>query len=195
MSISLLILLVFFAFAQIAANQELAKAIRDGDKDAFKRFFDLHYNALVRYLNSLKCDKELAEDLVQNAFLYIWEHRDSITITKSLKAYLFKIAYSKWINASQRLSKQEQFDHVHEEVVTAEHTEDQIHHNELHAMVLKLLNGLPEKRQQVFRFCFLEEFTYKETAEIMGISVNTVENHMQKAFSEMRLGLQKRYPV
>lgn len=195
MSTSLLILLVFFAFAQIVANQEIAKAIREGDKDAFKRFFDLHHSALIRYLKSLKCDKDLAEDLVQNAFLYIWEHRASISLTKSLKAYLFKIAYSKWLNTSQRLAKQDSFDQSHEAHFPAEQTEDQIHHNELQAMVLTLLNGLPEKRQQVFRFCFLEEFSYKETAEIMGISVNTVENHMQKAFSDMRQGLQKRYTL
>ena len=48
---------------------------------------------------------------------------------------------------------------------------------------------MPEKRQQVFRLCFIQEFTYKEAAEFMEVSAKTIENHMSLALKDLRKSL------
>lgn len=192
MPIYLLAIFILLLIAEILSDQKLAEQIKNGNKEAFRQLFDRHYRSLVRYLVSRKCDGSQAEDLAQNAFLYVWEHRQEVDASKSIKAYLFQIVHSRWLNTLKREAKNEELTDA-KHLSGGENTEQEIHHNELITLLMALLEQLPEKRQQVFRFCFLEQFTYKETADLLGISVNTVENHMQKAFQDLRQGLQKRY--
>ena len=58
--------------------EALARRIRDGDREAFRTFFDRHHGRLLGYVRSRGVPREAAEDLVQNAFVYLWRHRDRI---------------------------------------------------------------------------------------------------------------------
>lgn len=174
-------------------DRELSVSIRNGDQNAFKTFYDRHYPPVYRFLVSRGMSHDEAQDLAQKAFLMIWEKRANIDETKSLRAFLFRIAYTRMLNHIEYHSK---FDANVDPAAESEPgnvTEKQLDHRELLNQIDKLIAGMPEKRGTVFQLCFMKEFTYKETAEALDVSVKTVENHMTLAFKDIRAGLMNIY--
>lgn len=96
------LLLVLFTIAtsneDSADTADLSKKIKAGDHRAFQTFYDAHFDGLLYYLMSKNTTKEAAKDIIQKAFIYIWEKRDDIDPDKSLKAYIFRIAYTRMLN-------------------------------------------------------------------------------------------------
>lgn len=176
-------------------EQELSLSIKNGDRKAFRNFYDRHYDSIYRFLVSRGMSHDEASDLVQKAFLMIWEKRTDIDETKSLRAYLFRIAYTRMLNHIEYHSKFDRNTDPSDESISVSGnvTEKQIDHRELLKQINTLITAMPEKRGTVFQLCFMKEFTYKETAEALDVSVKTVENHMTLAFRDMREGLIKIY--
>ncbi|PWN06398.1 RNA polymerase sigma-70 factor [Rhodohalobacter mucosus] len=176
-------------------DRELSIAIRKGDQKAFETFFDRHYEPVYRFLISRGMNHDEAQDLTQRAFLMIWEKRNTIDETKSLRAFLFRIAYTRMLNHIEYHSKFDQNTDPAEDSASgsAKTTEKEMEHRELLNQIQRLIVAMPEKRGTVFQLCFMKEFTYKETAETIGISIKTVENHMALAFRDIREGLKTVY--
>lgn len=189
LSLIQIILLLGAALDQDSADSEIYLRIKNGDQKAFKTFFDNHHDELYRYLKQKGLAKEAAEDLIQKAFVYIWENRDGIDETKSLRAYLFRIAYTRMLNLFRDHSK---FDKNQEvpDVAESNHSADApLNRKELNRTIENAISAMPDKRQEVFRLCFLQEFTYKEAAETLEVSVKTIENHMGLALKDLRASL------
>lgn len=181
------LLLLFAASLPDETDKRLSGLIKQGDRAAFKRFFDTYHEDLFRFLKSRNSSDALAEDLIQHAFLFIWEHRAQIDEGLSLKAYLFRIAYTRLLNAyrdSAKFDSQEISAHLAD--VTFNLPDQDVQNREIMIAIEKAVASLPEKRRLAFELCFLHEHTYKEAAQIMEVSIKTVENHMATAFKQLR---------
>ncbi|MEQ9310273.1 MAG: RNA polymerase sigma-70 factor [Balneolaceae bacterium] len=170
-------------------NPELLRAIRNGDHGAFKKFFEHHHSYLYHFLLKKGISKQQAEDLVQQAFVMIWEKRAQIDETKSLKAFLFRIAYTRMLNVFRDTAKFDGNADLSTEAGESS-TEKSIEIQELGKAIETSISSMPEKRQAVFRLCFIQEFTYKEAAEFLEVSVKTIENHMGLALKDLRRKLE-----
>lgn len=170
-------------------ERELSRKIRIGDHSAFQSFFEMHYDSLFRFLISRGLDKASTEDLIQKAFVIIWEKRADIDEDKSLRAYLFRTAYTRMINEIKYNARFED-DAEFPQPEGNQTPEDQAHFAQMMAAIHKTISAMPEKRSMVFDFCFLQQFSYKETAEVMEVSIKTVENHMGIALKEVRKALE-----
>lgn len=192
LSAEFLLLLLAFAKYNGINPSELSVAIRNGDQDAFRTFYEEHYDGLYRFMVSRGMSHAEAEDLVQKAFVMIWEKRDGIDETKSLRAYLFQIAYSRMLNHVDYQSKFND-DGLPDEDTSVHTPETDVNYRDLLRIVKQAIRNMPEKRGLVFESCFMNQYTYKETAEVMNVSVKTVENHMTLAFKDLRAFLSERY--
>ena len=192
LSAELLLLLLAFARYNGMDPAELSVAIRNGDHEAFKALYDEHYDGLYRFMVSRGMSHSEAEDLVQKAFVMIWEKRGGIDETKSLRAYLFQIAYSRMLNHVEYQSKFNDEDPP-EDDISPKNPDSDVDYSELLKFVKRAIKNMPEKRGQVFESCFMNQFTYKETADAMDVSVKTVENHMTLAFKDLRQSLTNVY--
>jgi len=192
MSIEILLLILAFAKDENVDLTGLSMAIRDGDHNSFKQFYDAHYASLYRFLVSRGMSHDETEDLIQKAFITIWEKRDGIDETKSLRAYLFQIAYRQMINHIEYHSKFRDED-LHDLKITTGNPEQDIDYLQLLNIVRKTIATMPEKRKMVFELCFMKQFTYKETADALNVSVKTVENHMTLAFKDLRKAVNEYY--
>jgi len=188
LSAEFLLLLLAFARYNGMDPAELSVAIRNGDHEAFKALYDEHYDGLYRFMVSRGMSHSEAEDLVQKAFVMIWDKRGGIDETKSLRAYLFQIAYSRMLNHVEYQSKFNDEDPP-EDDISPKNPDSDVDYSELLKLVKRAIKNMPEKRGQVFESCFMNQFTYKETAEAMDVSVKTVENHMTLAFKDLRASL------
>jgi RNA polymerase sigma-70 factor (ECF subfamily) len=188
---------LIFLFLAVAASKDvdwsvISKGIIKGDHTAFRKFYDANYASVYRFLISRGVREEDAQDLIQKAFLMIWEKRDQIDPQKSLRAYLFQIIYTRMLNHIQYNSKFAEVEDIADNLVPV-NSESGMDYNELLRVVRGIISKMPEKRSLVFEMCFMKEFSYKEAAEAMQVSVKTIENHMALAFKELRTALLKIY--
>lgn len=171
-------------------DPELLLAIKEGDHSAFKTFFEKHHSFLYHFLLKKGVSEQQAEDLVQQAFVMIWDKRGTIDETKSLRSYLFRIAYTRMLNVFRDTKKfDENADFTTEE--SGHEADQQVETRELGQAIEASVSSMPEKRQAVFRLCFIQGFTYKEAAETLQVSVKTIENHMGLALKELRGKLER----
>ncbi len=168
----------------------LLAAIRRGDQPAFDAVFRQWYAPLCGYATRLTGgDSDEAEDLVQQAFVRLWEQRDRLDIAWSLKAYLYKTVHNAALNrlrSAQTRSKYLEFN-----AVQLENNRDLPDEGagELNERLQKALDLLPPQCRHVFELSRFEELKYREIAEQLGISIKTVETQMGKALRLMRLQL------
>lgn len=182
-----LYLLILLAIHKKATRNDpkLLQAIKRGNHTAFRQFFEEHHAFLYHFLLKRGMSEQQAEDLVQQAFVMIWEKRAEIDPNKSLRSYLFRIAYTRMLNVIRDHSKFVEHKNFPEQQAYEE-TDHSLANQELALAIEHAIQSMPEKRQTVFRLCFIQEFTYKDAAEVLNVSVKTVENHMGLALKELR---------
>ncbi len=164
-------------------EKQLVYALREGDVASFTKLYHAYKERLtVRLLYLLKSEI-LVEEVLQNLFLKIWESREQVNPDKSFKSYLYTIAKHMVIDIFRRAAKERtvmaQLKIGQEELY--HHVEDFIFRKENKALLTELMSILPTKRRSVFIACKLDGKSYKEVAELHNISINTVNDHIQKA--------------
>jgi RNA polymerase sigma-70 factor (ECF subfamily) len=166
---------------------------------AFNDVFTEHYPALRAYAGLLVGD-DMAEDIVQDVFLNVWESRDTIIIHTSVKAYLFKSVYNHCLNRLNRLKmahgKQRQMEYSQklQEALLGDPEKSpviqKLYMNELQAVIQEAIDSLPEKCREVFKLSYLDDCRNRQISEQLNISVSTVEKHINHALKTLRKTLQ-----
>jgi RNA polymerase sigma-70 factor (ECF subfamily) len=196
MLLSTEMLLLVLALASESADLDdhaLALQIRAGNRQAFKHFFDRHHEALFRFLVSRGFDHADAEELIQQAFVQLWEKRETIREGLSLRSFLFTIAWNRALNIERDRRKFDPNASVFTESETAlePSAHEVLEGRELFGQLNEAIKNLPEKRREVFEMCFVHGTPYKEAAAALNISVKTVENQMGHALKAIRAALRR----
>jgi RNA polymerase sigma-70 factor (ECF subfamily) len=181
----------------MTAPQDLliVPAIREGNESAFEQLFRFYYEPLCRYATGIVIEKEEAEEIVQQVFLRIWERRTELNITVSFKAYLYRAVHNASLNHKQRRKKDIRFDDVQLRVVHATESSHEMDVKQLEKEISNALNTLPGQCRKIFELSRFEELKYREIAELLNLSVKTVENQMGKALRIMREQLSEYLPL
>ncbi|MFT3702576.1 MAG: sigma-70 family RNA polymerase sigma factor [Agriterribacter sp.] len=157
--------------------------LRASDKKAFTTLYQLHSKHI--YLNLLRLVKieTIAEEILQDIFVLIWEKRETIFIEQSFNAYLIRIAENKVFDFFRKVKRDRNiFDKIKEiSSATYTHIEESIFIDERSAAFQVALNKLPPQRKQVFCLCKIEGKSYNEVSNILGISTSTINDHIVKA--------------
>jgi RNA polymerase sigma-70 factor (ECF subfamily) len=156
------------------------------DEDDFEGIFRAHYEILIRSIYPLILRKDIAEDIVQDLFVQLWDQRNEINIKSNLTSYLRKSAIQRtlnWIKRENRIDLQGDID---DSMIFME--PDRSLHNEVDRIsaVRRAIEQLPGKCRLVFILNRYEGLTINEIAEYLQISKNTVENHLGKALRLLR---------
>ncbi|MEM9719676.1 MAG: RNA polymerase sigma-70 factor [Bacteroidota bacterium] len=173
-------------------DQELLEKLSRGDKAALRELFDQYYPYLVSIVLAHTQDLEMAKDVAQEVFIYLWKKREVLSIHTGLKPYLRKAAINRMLNKLKRqrfqVLRNEEVDpsESHFAPETPETPETQLSDKELGNLIQETIDGLPEKCKLVFQLCRVEGLSHKEIAEKLGISTKTIENQMTKALKVLR---------
>lgn len=175
----------------------IAKRLLDGDEKAFEQAYVAHFGALHGYAFTFLHDDVLAEEAVQNVFLRIWKRRESLGSLQPLKPYLYRAVR----NESLNILKHRKVERTYAEQL-APHLSAVGHDAsepllglELKQRIAAALEALPEQCGRIFRMSRFEELRYQDIADVLGISVKTVENQMGKALKIMRTKLAEYLPL
>jgi RNA polymerase sigma-70 factor, ECF subfamily len=173
-------------------RDQLALRIKFGDEQAFELLFRKYYVRLCGFANKFLNDPEESREIVQEVFMKIWEQREDIDPEDSLKSYLFKIAQNLSLNRLRKKKVETRYIEVYK-LVYIDHTEftsyESLLARELEANFTTAIDTIPPKCKRVFKLSRMEGLKYSEIAEILNISVKTVETQMSKALHILRLEL------
>ena len=174
-----------------------------GDEETYIFLFREYYVSLCSYSRRYVGRKDIAEEIVSDTFLKIWENRETIQIKISVKAYLFHAVCNNSLSYLRKLKKEEILDEYFLETssenigftsVSEEIEEQSLTLENINEKIEEAVSLLPEQQQKVFRLKRFEGKKNREVAEIMGLSIKTVEMHLSKATLNLRQKLQDYLP-
>ncbi len=174
-----------------------------GDEETYIFLFREYYVSLCSYSRRYVGRKDIAEEIVSDTFLKIWENRETIQIKTSVKAYLFHAVCNNSLSYLRKLKKEEILDEYFLETssenigftsVSEEIEEQSLTLENINEKIEEAVSLLPEQQQKVFRLKRFEGKKNREVAEIMGLSIKTVEMHLSKATLNLRQKLQDYLP-
>lgn len=169
----------------------LYKLIQSGNRQAFKYLFDLYFVSLCRFAKVYVKEELIAEEIVMDIFVAVWEKRESIEIKVSWKSYLFQSAKNRSLNY---LRDNERFINVDDwsfyDKAEPDHT---VEFNELENLIVEAINALPLKTKEVFNKSRAEHLTNKEIAAELDVTVKNVEAHITNALKRIRKHLGNSY--
>ena len=160
--------------------------IRSGDAEAFRRFFDATHADLLRSIRRRGLDAAAAEDVAQRAYVWVWEHRDRIDETHSLRGLLFRIGLTRGLNHLRDNGRTESLPDL--ELEGAQEG-DPAALADLRRALAEAVAALPERRRETFTLCFYDGLSHREAGEVMGVSPRTVEHQMAHALGAIRTQL------
>lgn len=181
-------------------DQLIVDRLKRGDEAAFKFVFDNHYTTLCRFANQILHDAALAEEVVDDAIFYLWEHREDLHITHSIRAYLMQAVRNRSLNelSSAACRREQNFSSISPEenaefletvFVDESHPMGMLLQQELEDAVTDCIDRLPEECRRVFVMSRFDGMKQEEIARELGISVNTVKYHMKNALALLRQNL------
>lgn len=173
----------------------LVTRIRHNDKDAFKSLYN-RYNRKI-YFFSLKYlgNNIEAEELVQSVFINVWENRESLDATNSVKNYIYKAAVNYIYNYLKKKTIHARFieSQMHNDEIHSNLTYDQVFFHDLERLINSIVGNLPSQQQKIFLLNRNEGLTHMEIAGKLNLSVRTVENQMYRALKTIRTVLKEKY--
>lgn len=171
-----------------ASDRELAVAIAGGSTAAFEQLFRLHYPGMCAFAARMVAERALAEDLVQEVFLYVWRNRDAWQVRTSVRQYL----YAALRHGALRYLRHERVVRLHIPETTelfdrpVRLADADLESRETIALVQEAIAKLPERCRLVYTLHREQGMTYAEVAAVMNISVKTVDVQMGRALKSLR---------
>lgn len=167
---------------------ELVSLLRAGQEPALAELFRRFEARLYAYALKFTRQQELAEEILQDVFVSLWEYRAEIDTSLPLGALLYRMTRNKILNVLRqetRLARQRKTYSFSMEV-SRDLTEERVVLNDYHRIMDKAIENLPTQRRSIFKMNHLDGMSYDEIAETLGISRNTVRNQMIKSMKYVR---------
>jgi RNA polymerase sigma-70 factor (family 1) len=175
-------------------NERLLLAkIAEGDQVAFCSLFDYYQKYVFSFGRKLMRSEEIAEEIVQDIFIKIWEGKDKLKSINNFGAYLNILVRNHSFNLLRQLAYKQK---IGQEMILSLSDEDNstqhiIDYREIVRTLDDVLDHLPEQQKMVYNLCHLDGLKYEEAAAKMNISVSTVHYHMKLALKNIREHLVK----
>jgi RNA polymerase sigma-70 factor, ECF subfamily len=165
--------------------------LRHGDPDALNELLEVYWHPLVSYVRHRTVDAtDAAEDLVQEAFVRLWERRASWREGSLPAPVLYTIVRNLAINDSRNRNTRQLSLRLFGLRSNASRTpEDELEHRELSAALDAAIAALPPRRREIFILARFHDLSHAEIAELMFLTPQTVANQMSSALSTLRVSL------
>lgn len=181
-------------------EKQILSDLRNSDHHAFQSLFRYYYPRLKAYAATM-VDDSVAEDLVQDLFLYVWEHREDLIMGASFQSYLFQGIYTRCIDHFRKHASFSPCDMaVYEEYLTEQaaflqnddEAWEELYAKDFYQQLYELLKEIPQQRREVFFLAYLDGKKTKEIADQLDMPVRTVESHLHLTLKFLKKHLSKK---
>jgi len=167
---------------------QVVERLRGGEKEAFRYLFQIYGSRIYAFGLSYLRNKSDAEELLQEVFLKLWEIKNDLDSSKSVKSLLFKICINliydqiRRKNVQQAYLKHSGINHA----TSSENTWDEVIYEDTNRNLQRLIASIPEQRQRIFRMSREQGLSNEEIARELNLSQRTVENQLYRAISFLK---------
>lgn len=174
-------------------ERSLVLRLIEGEEDAFCELYAAYKNRLIYFAMRFLKSREYVEDIFQDAFTIVWQGRRFINPDASFSAYLYTIVRNRILNQLRDLSYQ---DKLREQILSqavnyTNETRDEIIANDLRQFISCALQQLTPRQREIFEMSREQQMSHREIAEVLGISVNTVQESISISLKTLRAYLEK----
>jgi len=157
-------------------------------RSQFESLFRSEYKGMLYFAILYVKEEEAAKEIVQEAFINLWEKRESIDPEREVKSYLSSSVRNRCLNY---LRDNKRFNGTLLSLggllpLPASEEYNQIEFRELSGQIHRAIEELPEKCREIFRLNRFEQMKYQQIADYLNISIKTVETQMSKALAHLR---------
>ena len=173
------------------SDEDLMLKAGNDDVQAFEQIFRRYEKPIFSYMYRMSRNRDLSEDYTQDVFLRLWKNREKYKPTGKFSSYLYQIAHNYFLNESirKKISTSPLPVEEADSFVMNDNTEgtplDKLIEKEFANYVEQLLSEIPEPQREVFILCRFHRMKYKEIADILNISVRTVESRLLAATQKL----------
>lgn len=164
----------------------MIEAIKNGDAFAYEQAYLQYCEKVYCYFRKKVRSDEDAQDLMQTTFLRLWKYRSSLSAEYLLEQHIFHIARTVFID---HLRKENKRSHLKQQL-NLQLKERPVTHvppdPDLLSRLSTVLSTMPETRKKVFELNRLYGYSYKEIADLLSISVKSVDNNLTKAMRQIK---------
>ena len=170
---------------------DLVKSLKKGDITSFDQLYQVYYKKVYLFARGILKSHEEAENIVQEVFIKIWEKHKELDENQSFESFVFTVSYNTSISLIRKKLREKHFlEEWYKRLENEKPVVNEADYNDLHERTKKLIDQLPQRRRQVYRMSREKGLTYAEISKKLGISVNTVENHMAASLKFLRQHLE-----
>ena len=174
--------------------------LKYGNYKTFECLFKEYYVFLCYEARSYITEKHIIEEIVGDVFRWLWENRETLVITTSVRAYLVRAVHNACLSYLRR--NQPEYIELDETIVERntlfsldESPLDYVFSKELIERIGKAVKELPPQYKRVFELSRYKNLTYAEISEEMGVSINAVKLYQKKALAQLRQVLKEYLPT
>ena len=169
--------------------------ITPGDLDQFRSLYKEYYSALCVYATGFTRDNQIAEEVVQDVFVKIWEHSGTLSINTSISSYLYTSVKNASLNHLKHLQVVNKFNEYYTQKLQdaqdlyylSQETGDSLMiANELEERLLEEIELLPDQCKKIFKMSRFENMKHQEIADELGVTINTVHRQTSIALEKLK---------
>ncbi|MCI1683387.1 MAG: RNA polymerase sigma-70 factor [Bacteroides sp.] len=161
----------------------LRKSTRERE---FELLFKDNYNKLYAYAQILIDRREEARDIVSGVFADLWAHFDAVDTTKTLTPLLYKLVYNRCVDYLRHQKAAFSYLEFLKQEDGPVGSYELLEYDDRLEEAIEAMNDLPPRARDVFHKCVMEDRTYREVAEEMHVSINTIKTQMLRALKILR---------
>lgn len=174
-------------------ERSLILRLIEGDEDAFCELYATYKNRLIYFAMRFLKSREYAEDVFQDAFTVVWQSRRFINPDVSFSSYLYTIMRNRILNQLRNAANEEKLKEsiLSQALDYTEDTKREVMLNDLKSLISHALQQLTPRQREIFEMSREAQLSHKEIADKLGISVNTVQEHISTSLKLIRTYLIK----
>lgn len=172
---------------KLLKKDHLIYRLKKNDKAAYQLLFDTYFERLFLFASNFVFIDDVANDIVQDVFISVWEKADSLNESSSLKSFLFAMVRNRCINYIRDMKVEDRNKRLYLEAHIYSDTIEAIEDEDLIEEVKTFIDDLPEQCREIFKMRTMYGYKYKEIAEEMDVSVDTVKVQLKRAKDKLKL--------
>lgn len=174
---------------ELVSDLDLVGAIAGGDVSALNELYTRHGASLLNYLTSLLHDRQLAEEVLQDVMLAVWENAAHFRGESKVRTWLLSIARNRAINSQRRYTPA--LVELDESAFSADTTPLEKAERDAQRLLLQqAIQQLPPFHQEILVLIFYHQLSGPEVAEVLGVTLGTVKSRLHRAKEMLRRTLQ-----
>jgi len=177
------------------SDPELVRLLKEGDEGSFEYIFNLYFEKLCLFAESITRSHDAAEEIVENLFLQLWLNCTINPVKKSVKSYLYQSTYNNCLKYVARQKKrmirigETETDEQIPELQNSEYPVANLILKEIESAAEKIIEDMPEQCRRIYLLNRDHDLKYDEIARELHVTSGTVKTQMSRAYAKLRKGL------